>query len=72
MKVKDVDITSGGKYEFERKTRKKNITIPLDPTTVKMVNDKTRQFKMGRCELLRAMIEFACKNKQFEQLMEQL
>ena len=27
------DVSSGGKYNFQRKTRKQNITIPLDVDT---------------------------------------
>jgi hypothetical protein len=66
------DLTSGGKYDFERKKRKKNITVPLDEDTISIINIQTRKYKMARCELMRNMIEFASKNVQFEQLMEQL
>lgn len=66
------DVTSGGKYSFQRKTRKQNITIPLDLDTIDKINKQTIKYKMGRCELMRAMIEFATKNTQFQQLMEQL
>lgn len=66
------DVTSGGKYDFNRKKRKENITIPLDPDTIEIINKQTKKYKMGRCELIRSMVEFACKNGQFQQLMEQL
>lgn len=69
---KVTDITSGGKYNFMRKQRKQNITIPLDIETIELINKQTLKYKMGRCELLRSMIEFSSKNSQFAALMEQL
>jgi hypothetical protein len=70
--IDKADITSGGKYNFTRKQRKKNITIPLDVDTIELINKQTNKYRMSRCELLRSMIEFASKNSQFALLMEQL
>ena len=69
---KVTDISSGGKYQFARKKRKQNITIPLDPETIEVVYTQAEKYGVGRRELLRNMIEFASKNVQFARLMEQL
>jgi integrase len=72
VRRKHVDLSSGGKHSFERKKRKRNITVPLDEKTIDILNAQTKKYAMARCELMRNMIEFASKNAQFALLMEQL
>ena len=66
------DMTSGGKYRFEKKSRKINITIPLEPWTIERVGKTASDYGMSKSELLRNMIEFASRNIQFKGLMDQL
>jgi hypothetical protein len=66
------DITSKGKYTFFRKSKKKNISVPLDPKTITEVEELCVKFEISKCEMLRNMIEFSCKNEQFKRLMEQM
>ena len=59
-------------FAFNRKKRKINVSVPIDPDTVDLLKNFANQYHVSRCELMRYAVEFAIKNPVFHESVRQL
>lgn len=59
-------------YNFQRRKRKQNISVPLEETTIAKLKDASDKYNMPRAEVARFAVEYAMKSPAFHDLLKQL
>jgi len=60
------------KYNFQRRKRKQNLSVPLEEDTIAILDKTAEKHNMSRAELMRFALEYALKSEGFNDLLKQL
>jgi metal-responsive CopG/Arc/MetJ family transcriptional regulator len=60
------------KYNFQKRKRKQNLSVPLEEDTISKLDKTAEKYNLSRAELMRFALEYAVKSEGFNDLLKQL